>query len=61
MFMPDLTQLHLPLFYPNGAGDADPFAAFPPLPDLEDLNSLNIMKQVATQLIPPKFLIERFG
>lgn len=60
MFMPDLTQLHLPLFYPDGAGDGDPLAAFPPLPDLDAIPGLNMLKQ-ATQFIPSKYIMEKIG
>ncbi|ODM88430.1 hypothetical protein Ocin01_18251, partial [Orchesella cincta] len=54
IFIPDLTQVGLPLFYPGG-GDLD---KLPTLQDLADLANFDFVKQ-AGQLLPPGLLNKR--
>lgn len=54
MFIPDLTTLNLPGFYPSGAGDNDPLAAFPPFPDLDGLPDVDL--SLSADNIPPRII-----
>lgn len=66
MFLPDLTSLGLPLFYPNGA-EGDPLGAFPPIPEitLPDINlgtgETTNMLEILGKILPPKLLSMRSG
>lgn len=69
MFLPDLTTLNLPLFYPNGA-PGDPLAMFPPFLDLGFLADNKFVQDVSTRLLnsaasivtaPPKDTKRRLG